>query len=130
MPWYYNTTPHVIRVRLADGGSFGFDSRKDVYIEQSLVSYDMKILIDNNSLKYRGCAGDEIEEVEQMVDSLADVDTSSDKQPNYDNVVGDTDDKVEAVDGLENSETAIVEDSDDGFNSKRRGRRRRLEIKQ
>ncbi len=56
MPFYYNTRSTVIRVMLSDGSMFGLPSRKDVFIQDDMVSAEIQSLVDNKILKYRGGA--------------------------------------------------------------------------
>jgi|HubBroStandDraft_5_1064220.scaffolds.fasta_scaffold116231_2 hypothetical protein len=61
MPFYFNRTPHTIRVKLADGQNSGFAPRKDVFVANNLISNEITNLIDTGKLVFRGYRNDELD---------------------------------------------------------------------
>ncbi len=128
MPLYFNVKSHVARVILADGRSYGFPPRQEVWLAQSDMSADVQALINNRTIVYRGHRDDEqivkVRSAEpekelgkRLPGAFGGPVTYSDLQPEYDSKIDrkDEDIPLDEPDGLE---------SIDG-GSKRRGRKKR-----
>lgn len=113
MPLYFNVKPHVVRVILNDGRSFGFPPRQEIHLLSEDISGEVQGLIDSKILVYRGHTSKDEQINDKPLIKEENV-TYSDLQQEYDNRIDKEDEATSLDEG---------NDSDESFLKRRRKKR-------